>query len=220
MWLGKWEHAGLFELRHENLFNTVDILSDVVQVRAHHGYFVGDDMVISTFWRYEVSVSGAIDLHVDVNVAPDMPPLPRIGLEFALPLTDSISWFGRGPFENYPDRKSAAMVSRYLAHIDDMHTPYVFPSENGLRSDVRTLDVDNIRVNGLFHFSISRYSQESLTAAKHDHELMADDHLYLRIDGYHMGIGGDDSWSPSVHPEFLLSERSYQYSLTLSPKQG
>ncbi|PMN92637.1 beta-galactosidase [Enterovibrio norvegicus] len=219
-WLGKWEHAGLFELRHENLFNTVDILSDVVQVRAHHGYFVGDDMVISTFWRYEVSVSGTIDLHVDVNVAPDMPSLPRVGLEFALPLTDSVSWFGRGPFENYPDRRSAAMVSRYLAHIDDLHTPYVFPSENGLRSDVRTLDIDNIRVSGLFHFSVSRYSQETLTEAKHDHELVADDHLYLRIDGYHMGVGGDDSWSPSVHPEFLLSERSYQYSLTLSPKQG
>ncbi|OEE79562.1 beta-D-galactosidase [Enterovibrio norvegicus FF-162] len=218
-WLNKWQEAGLFSLRHENLFNTVDVLSDQIQIRSHHGYFSGDTMVITTLWRYEVNVSGEILLTVDVNVAPGMPALPRVGLELALPLTDSVAWFGRGPFENYPDRKSAAMVSRYLAHIDDMHTPYIFPSENGLRCDVRQMDIDNLRILGLFHFSVSRYSQESLADAKHQHELVQDDHLYLRIDGHHMGVGGDDSWSPSVHPEYLLNALHYRYSLTLTMKQ-
>ncbi len=111
------------------------------------------------------------------------------------------------------------MVSRYIASIDDMHTPYIFPTENGLRCDVRQLDIDNLRIEGLFHFSVSRYSQDSLKNARHQHELEADDYLYLRIDGYHMGVGGDDSWSPSVHPEYLLDDSFYRYSLTLSMKQ-
>ncbi|MDD1795325.1 beta-galactosidase [Enterovibrio sp. ZSDZ42] len=217
-WLNKWQDAGLFSLRHENLFNTVDILNDQIQIRSHHGYFSGDTMVIATLWRYEVNVSGDILLSVDVNVAPGMPALPRVGLELALPLTDTVAWFGRGPFENYPDRKSAAMVSRYLALTDDMHTPYIYPSENGLRCDVRQLDIDNLRILGLFHFSVSRYSQENLAAAKHQEELVQDDHLYLRIDGHHMGIGGDDSWSPSVHSEYLLNAMRYRYSLTLTMK--
>ncbi|NGN97499.1 beta-galactosidase [Grimontia sp. S25] len=218
-WLGKWQQSGLFDLRHENLFNTVDVLSDTVQIRSHHGYFIGGAMVISTLWRYEVDLSGTIALTVDVNVAQDMPSLPRVGLELALPLTNSVAWFGRGPFENYPDRKAGAMVSRYLASIDDMHTPYIFPSENGLRCDVRQLDIDNLRIEGMFHFSVSRYSQESLTEAKHQEALVPDDHIYLRIDGYHMGVGGDDSWSPSVHPEFLLDAAHYRYALTLSMKR-
>ncbi|WP_325895063.1 beta-galactosidase [Grimontia sp. NTOU-MAR1] len=218
-WLGKWQQSGLFDLRHENLFNRVDVLSDTVQVRSHHGYYIGGAMVISTLWRYEVDLSGTIALTIDVQVAQDMPSLPRIGLELALPLTDSVAWFGRGPFENYPDRKTGAMVSRYLSNIDDMHTPYIFPSENGLRCDVRQLDIDNLRIEGMFHFSVSRYSQENLAEAKHQEELVQDDHIYLRIDGYHMGVGGDDSWSPSVHPEFLLDAAHYRYALTLSMKR-
>ncbi|MDD1783131.1 beta-galactosidase [Enterovibrio sp. ZSDZ35] len=218
-WLGKWAAANLFKLRHENLFNTVDILADQVQVRSHHGYFIGGAMVISSLWRYEVNVQGDVQLTVEVDVAPDMPALPRVGLELALPLSDSISWFGRGPHENYPDRKDSALISRYLSRVDDMHTPYIFPSENGLRCDVRHLDIDNLNIQGAFHFSVSRYSQESLIDAKHDHELIKDDHLYLRIDGYHMGVGGDDSWSPSVHSEFLLNEQHYRYSLKFSIKE-
>lgn len=218
-WLTKWKRAGLFELRHENLFNTVDVLSDTVQIRSHHGYFIGGTMVINTLWRYEVDLAGTIALTVEVNVAQDMPPLPRVGIELVLPLTDCVCWFGRGPHENYPDRKQSALVSRYISSVDDMHTPYIFPSENGLRCDVRQLDIDNLRIEGLFQFSVSRYCQENLMTAAHQHELVADDYLYLRIDGYHMGVGGDDSWSPSVHPEFLLEAPFYRYSLTLSMKQ-
>jgi beta-galactosidase len=55
-----------------------------------------------------------------------------------------------------------------------------------------------------------------LTQAKHTHELTADDHLHVFIDHQHMGVGGDDSWSPSVHPEFLLDKKHYRYTLQLS----
>ena len=97
-----------------------------------------------------------------------------------------------------------------------MHTPYIFPSENGLRCDVRQARVAGVTVSGAFHFSVSRHSQRNLAAAKHTCDLVADDCLYLRVDACHMGVGGDDSWSPSVHPEYQLKQRCYRYQLTLS----
>ncbi|MGL6056103.1 MAG: hypothetical protein ACRC0O_12765, partial [Vibrio metschnikovii] len=53
------------------------------------------------------------------------------------------------------------------------------------------------------------------TQAKHTNELLIEDKIYVRIDHQHMGVGGDDSWSPSVHKEYQLCAKSYQYSLTL-----
>ncbi|PUX63285.1 beta-galactosidase small subunit-related protein, partial [Cronobacter sakazakii] len=44
--------------------------------------------------------------------------------------------------------------------------------------------------------------------------------IWLTIDGFHMGVGGDDSWTPSVHPEYLLTAREYRYRFTLRRRQG
>ncbi|CSC23995.1 beta-D-galactosidase [Vibrio cholerae] len=149
----------------------------------------------------------------------DLPPLPRVGLTLALPVAENpVSWFGRGPHENYPDRLQSAHVGRYTATVDELHTPYIFPSENGLRCDTRQLQVGALVVEGHFHFSLSRYSQTMLDKAKHSNELVAGDKWYLNLDAQHMGVGGDDSWSQSVHPEFLLTQPHYQYQLTLRVK--
>ncbi|GAM54397.1 beta-galactosidase [Vibrio ishigakensis] len=72
-----------------------------------------------------------------------------------------------------------------------------------------------LELAGRFHFAVSRYSQQNLTRALHINELQPSDELYVRVDGFHMGIGGDDSWSRSVHDEFLLKQKQYRYRVTL-----
>ncbi len=94
-----------------------------------------------------------------------------------------------------------------------MHTNYIFPSENGLRCDVHELNFAGLNVKGDFHFAISRFSQQNLSEARHTCDLVADPCVYLRIDGFHMGVGGDDSWTPSVHSQYQLTERQYRYRL-------
>ena len=96
-----------------------------------------------------------------------------------------------------------------------MHTGYIFPSENGLRCDVKEASIGDLLIAGDFHFSVSRHSQANLAAAKHTNELVAEQKLYVCLDGFHMGVGGDDSWSPSVHKEFLLDKAHYHYQLSL-----
>ncbi len=66
---------------------------------------------------------------------------------------------------------------------------------------------------GDFQFNISRYSQQQLMETSHRHLLHAEEGTWLNIDGFHMGIGGDDSRSPSVSAEFHLSAGSYHYQL-------
>jgi beta-galactosidase len=94
-----------------------------------------------------------------------------------------------------------------------MYTPYVFPSENGLRCGTRRLNYGPHQWRGDFQFNISRYSQQQLMETSHRHLLHAEEGTWLNIDGFHMGIGGDDSWSPSVSAEFQLSAGSYHYQL-------
>ena len=97
-----------------------------------------------------------------------------------------------------------------------MHTDYIFPSENGLRCDVSTLQVGDLRVAGDFHFSVSEYGTEQLMQAAHQHELESKAGLFVYIDGFHMGVGGDDSWSPSVKAAYQLTESEYHWQFTLA----
>ncbi|QEA35478.1 hypothetical protein FGL88_06905 [Weissella soli] len=104
--------------------------------------------------------------------------------------------------------------------LADFYTPYVFPSDNGLRTEVANVTVGSLQVTALhrqpFDFNVLEYSQAQLHQAKHRHELHAEPGVWLNIDGYHMGVGGDDSWSPSVAPEYLLTAEHYHYGVTLA----
>jgi beta-galactosidase len=128
---------------------------------------------------------------------------------------EQASWLGRGPHENYPDRCLSAGLGRWYASVDELHTPYVFPTDNGLRCDTHHLQLGALSVTGHFHFSVSRYSQAQLAQAAHQTDLVAGGGLYLCLDGFHMGVGGDDSWSQSVRPEFWLPAGRYHWQCQL-----
>ena len=71
-----------------------------------------------------------------------MPPFPRVGLRMRCPAEmQSVKWFGRGPHECYPDRKASAMIGLHSSSVEDMHVPYIVPSENGGRADVRWFSI-------------------------------------------------------------------------------
>ncbi len=82
--------------------------------------------------------SGAIDIVSAVHLPPNAPPLPRVGLRFSLPSSfENVRWMGLGPHEAYDDRKSSAFLGVFRSKVDDLHTPYVVPQENGRRADPR-----------------------------------------------------------------------------------
>ena len=218
-WLVRWQQAGLFDWQHRCLGTSCHSERGVIEVEQ--GYFHAGERVLKSVWRYSFSADGSLRVEIQVQIMSSLPPLPRIGARFtaapgAIEDLTSICWQGRGPHENYPDRLLSADFGRWCEPIENMHTPYIFPTDNGLRCDCSRLELGNMTVNGKFHFSVSRYGQEQLANATHTHELVQDDGLYVYIDGFHMGVGGDDSWTPSVKDRYRLQKSAYQWALVLS----
>ncbi|MBT4288413.1 MAG: DUF4981 domain-containing protein, partial [Deltaproteobacteria bacterium] len=174
---------------------------------------------------YKALNNGSIELSVLTRIQDTISCLPRIGLEFTVSdHIDSVSWFGRGPHENYQDRKASARIGQYQLHPDDFYYPYIFPSENGGREDTLELILNyvnghqlKIKSENYFHFDVSPYSIQNLTTARHTHELQRSEKYYIHLDHLHMGLGGDDSWSPRVHPEFLIKPKTYFYKFLFEP---
>jgi beta-galactosidase len=133
------------------------------------------------------------------------------------------SWFGRGPHEAYVDRKHGARFGRHTLAFDQLQERYILPAENGNRQEVSDLQLTGsgaptLSFSGDFHFSIWPYTQATLEAATHTHELTPATNYTLNLDGAQIGLGGDNSWMPSAspYPEHLLTlEEPLQWAVTL-----
>ena len=217
-WLAAWRQAGLYDLEHRCRSITCD--DSATSITAVHDYYHQDAMQLSSRWTYQARADGSLHIAVCVTVGEGTPALPRVGALLHLAdKPDQISWVGRGPHENYPDRKTSADLGRWSASLTALHTPYIYPSENGLRCDVSQLELADISVGGNFHFAVSEYGLQQLTEAQHQHELVVQQGLFVHIDGAHMGVGGDDSWSPSVAAGHLLTAKQYAWSFCLSAER-
>ena len=155
-------------------------------------------------------------LHVEFALEPDpnAPELPRMGMTLAIPAgLTNVAWYGRGPQENYWDRKTGAAVGIYHSTVDEWITHYVRPQENANRTDVRWIDFTTGIGEGLrleadgppLGVSAWPYSANDLAAATHDHLLPSRDFITVNLDGWQMGIGGDNSWGLPVHEKYRFT---------------
>ncbi|XP_059651992.1 uncharacterized protein LOC132299418 isoform X1 [Cornus florida] len=177
---------------------------------------------------YSIYSSGDVIIESNVKPNSDLPPLPRVGVEFHLDKSmDHIKWYGRGPFESYPDRKAAAHVGVYQQNVGDMHVPYIVPGECSGRADVRWVTFQNNEGFGVYasiyggsppmQMNASYYSTAELDRATRKEELIKGDNIEVHLDHKHMGVGGDDSWSPCVHEKYLISAVPYSFAIRLCP---
>jgi beta-galactosidase len=219
----RWRKAGLDQLR----FNVTSLTGqrgprDTVLVTLTT-QASGTPGTLNVRSVYTVRTSGEIDVANELAVAGDWPPLPRVGLTLQLPgALNRAIWYGRGPHESYWDRKTGARIGRYEAAVADLHFPYVMAQENGNRSDVRWLTLTDasgagLRVTGqpTLNFTAHDYTAAALLAAKETEAIERNGKITLNLDWQQMGLGGDDSWSPRVHPEYLLNARSYSFAFRL-----
>ncbi|MGG6098839.1 beta-galactosidase [Pantoea allii] len=211
-WVERWKAAGHYQAEVMNLQCSAETLSSAVVITTAHAWqFQGKTLFISRK-TYRIDGFGEMAVTVNVEVASGTPYPARIGMSCQLTeIADRVNWLGLGPHENYPDRLTSACFDRWDLPLSEMYTPYVFPTENGLRCGTRELSYGAHQWRGNFQFNISRYSQKQLMETSHRHLLQPEAGTWLNLDGFHMGVGGDDSWSPSVSPEFLLSAGRYSY---------
>ncbi|MCU1526943.1 MAG: beta-galactosidase [Frondihabitans sp.] len=207
-----WRAAGLD--RMTSRIERVEATEDGILTVARHAAAASRDSVV-TEERWQRSGE---DVLLTVSILPSAGwdlVWPRLGIRFDLPIVESASWFGTGPFESYPDSRRAARVGLFESTVDDLNVRYARPQETGHRSDLRSLElraggVPWLQIGALADeqgrrpgFALSRHTAEQIAHAHHPHELPPSERTYLYLDASQNGLGsracGVDVW-----PEFAL----------------
>lgn len=115
-----------------------------------------EDLDCRNVVTYTLEPTGALIVEAQMSEA-TLKEAPRYGVRWRMPQEFSkVRFYGRGPWENYCDRKDGAMFGIYSCDVDDMYTPYVRPQENGHRVDVRWLEIKNEKGRGLVVFAMDK----------------------------------------------------------------
>ena len=141
-----------------------------------------------------------------------------------------MTWYGRGPHENYADRKLSALVDVYSANVWDQFHPYVRAQETANKCDVRWVELKDktgrgIRIEGTDLLNVNAWNctQDDLdyvpstVAHKHGGSVVRKDLVWLNIDHRLMGMGGDNTWGAQVHPEYTITPREWHYTYSITP---
>ena len=160
--------------------------------------------------RWTVRGDGALDLVLSARRDPEFPALPRLGLRLFLPQEmNRIRYFGLGPQEAYADKHRACRHGLFEADVDELLVDYLRPQENGSHADCDLVAVTGphaeLTVAGAspFSFNASRYTQETLAAARHDIELRPCGHTVLCLDAAMAGIGSA-SCGPALQERYRV----------------
>ena len=159
----------------------------------------------------------------------ELPELLRFGMRMRVPKDfENVEWYGRGPQENYWDRKTSAFIGRYATKVKDQYVNYASPQENGYKTDVRWVALTKKNGVGLLAvghpslcFSALPYSTEDLTqenrGTKHPTDLEEQDFIEIHVDYRQTGVGGDNSWGARPLDHYTLFPKEYSYSFKLRP---
>ena len=173
--------------------------------------------------NYILYANGTVKMNIEFDIPEKTPAVPRLGFQMEVSNKfNQLKWYGRGPHENYQDRKTSAAFGIYSSSVDELVTPYVRPQENANRSELRWLHLDNNKGKGFqiiadsvsaFSASAWTYTQHTLENTKHDYELVYHKNTTLNIDCIQMGLGGDNSWGMPVHDQYMIYPGKYKFGI-------
>ena len=171
-----------------------------------------------------------IDAHrllVEMDYQPkasNRPIIPKVGMRMRIPADmTQIKYYGRGPWENYPDRKRSAFLGVYKMPLSKYETEYIHPQDNGNRCDIRWFEIASsnkkLRIDGLQPLCIRAwdYGEEDLEGAHHPSEIQRGSFVNLNIDLNIHGVGGVDTWGQRTLPQYTIDgNKPYHFAFILS----
>jgi beta-galactosidase len=221
-WLGQGLHHLEQRLEGIHLAESEEGLPCVEIVHAASGRGQWDDFKHTQ--RCVLQPDGELTVTNHVQLGEDMQDPPRVGVQLSLPQgMEALTWYGRGPWENYSDRQAGALVGVYEGTVADQYVPYVMPQENGAKTGVRWLRLTDgggrgVEVSGgnQFSFTASHYSADDLYAARHTTDLQPRAEVLLALDAAQRGLG-TASCGPDTLEQYRLLEREYEFTYRLRP---
>ena len=134
---------------------------------------------------------------------------------------NNITWYGRGPFENYPDRKTGAKIHVYNTTVEEECQPYLIPQDHGLKTDTRWVEFADEQGHGLrfsgdalFNCSAQMFDKENLARARYSFQLLPFDGITFNYEYLSSGVG---CTSFSVLNKYRIKAREYKARILIEP---
>lgn len=229
------ERSGVWRSAHVNR----SVKEATVGVKTEKGLpvtvvFQLNDIGVPYTVEYLIRNDGSVVVTAAIDLAgKSLPELPRYGMRMELyGAYDNLSYYGRGPVENYIDRYSASFIGLYEDKVANQFYWYIRPQETGNKTDVRWLALTDaegtgIRVTGVqpLAFSALHFAPEDLDPGltrkmQHTIDLIPRKNVFLHVDLKQRGLGGDDSWGKFPHNQYRLFEKQYIYRYILELTGG
>lgn len=186
----------------------------IVRIQTRNRYKEG--MIVTKF-LYTILSDGTIDLKTTFQPQGILPELPRLGIAFCLSSDyNTFIWQGRGPQDNYPDRKTSAAVGLWKRSVADQYVHYPRPQDSGNKEEVRRLMLTDrhgkgIRVDAVedvFSASALHYTAQDLYKETHDCNLKPRPEVILSLDAAVLGLG-NSSCGPGVLKKYAIDKKEH-----------
>jgi beta-galactosidase len=148
--------------------------------------------------------------------------IPRIGLQLNVNQElNRVEWYGRGPFENYPDRKTGAKIGVYKLSVQEMTEKYLVPQDYGLRTDNRRVRLEaaygiglEFKGSSLFNFSAQPFSTDNMTRARYPYQVQPFSSITFNFDYATSGVG---CTAISVLNQYRVLPGVYSFTVQIKP---
>lgn len=193
----------------------------IVRVQTRNRYKEG---AIVTTSLYTILSDGTIDLKTTFQPQGILPELPRLGIAFCLSSDyNTFIWQGRGPQDNYPDRKTSAAVGLWKGSVADQYVHYPRPQDSGNKEEVRRLMLTDrhgkgIRVDAVedvFSASALHYTAQDLYKEMHDCNLKPRPEVILSLDAAVLGLG-NSSCGPGVLKKYAIDKKEHTLHIRIA----
>ncbi|MFC4401808.1 glycoside hydrolase family 2 TIM barrel-domain containing protein [Gracilibacillus xinjiangensis] len=210
-----WRQASYDRLL-TNLYVTK--LTNSVQVKTV--YELPTETVSIVEVTYSVYPDGTVEVEQLLQPGEELPEIPAVGMQWEMDKNfDQLTWYGKGPHETYWDRQKSGKIAIHKGIVSEQMKPYLKPQESGNKYGVRWIKVQDesgkgIKVKGVptIEANVLYYNAKELEEASHHYKLSAPEKVSVTINGWQMGVGGDDSWGQHTHPEYkLFANTNYRY---------
>lgn len=221
----EWSKAGYDSLQYSlKNFSTEHTAGNTIQVNTVTDAVTRSGFKVSTTITYTVYGNGFIAVEANFNPGKKDLDIPRLGLRMFLNSgLENVEWYGRGPHENYSDRKTSALFGQYQKTVSGMLEPYERPQGMANREDTRWLKITDEENNGIqivadgkLNFTTLHYTDQDLAKAEHLYQLKPRKETVLSIDYEQLGIG-NASCGPISLPQYYIPFSPATISFTIRP---
>ncbi len=219
----RWRALGLDRLEHRVKRTSLETRSAQEVIFEAHTLTHAPNQPVGFENTYRFRVLGSGDLFLEHDVTPfgyDMPWIQRLGVQMEVTKSlDTFTWYGRGPFETYPDRKTGARIGVYSGSVMDQYVPYVVPTDYGNKTDVRWAALINdsgigLAVLAMPTLNVSVHPYANLDRALYAFQLRQAEGNLLNL---HPKVTGVGDTPVAVRMRYRTYPEAYSYRLRLRP---